>query len=80
MTAPQGRRLATGAADRRRILLVAGLIVLIIVAVVVVWLVRGIGPSHAEVLNEQTKAREIRPLTTSPDPRFDPLPLERERH
>jgi hypothetical protein len=33
-----------------------------------------------KLLNEPTKAREVRPLTTDPDPRFAPLPLEREKH
>jgi len=33
-----------------------------------------------KLLNEPTKAREARPFTTNPDPRFDPLPLEREKH
>jgi len=27
-----------------------------------------------------TKAREARPFTAEPDPRFAPLPLEREKH
>jgi len=33
-----------------------------------------------KLLNEPTKAREVRPFTTAPDPRFAPLPLEREKH
>lgn len=37
-------------------------------------------PGHPAVLNEATEAREIRPFTTSPDPRFAPLPYEEERH
>jgi hypothetical protein len=41
---------------------------------------RTVRPSQVEVLNEPTKAREIRPFTTSFDPRFDPLPIEDEGH
>jgi hypothetical protein len=37
-------------------------------------------PRGPKLLNEPTKAREARPFTTKPDPRFDPLPLEREKH
>ena len=37
-------------------------------------------PSGPKLLNEPTKAREARPLTTQPDSRFDPLPFEREKH
>ena len=33
-----------------------------------------------KLLNEPTKAREVHPFTTAPDPRFAPLPLEREKH
>jgi len=33
-----------------------------------------------KLLNQPTKAREVRPLTTQPDPRFAPLPMEREKH
>ena len=35
---------------------------------------------HPRLLNEPTTAREVRPLSTTPDPRFDPLPLEPEKH
>jgi hypothetical protein len=38
------------------------------------------GRAHAKLLNEPTRAREVRPLSTQPDDRFAPLPLERERH
>jgi|GEM_PF-3735374 len=31
-------------------------------------------------LNQPTKAREARPFSTEPDPRFAPLPLEPEKH
>jgi hypothetical protein len=37
-------------------------------------------PRGPKLLNEPTKAREARPFTTKPDPRFDPLPFEREKH
>jgi hypothetical protein len=33
-----------------------------------------------KLLNESTKAREVRPFSTAPDPRFDPLPHEKEKH
>jgi hypothetical protein len=36
--------------------------------------------SHAKLLNKPTKAREVRPFSTKRDPRFAPLPLEREKH
>jgi hypothetical protein len=39
--------------------------------------VRKHGPS---LLNEQTKAREVRPFSTKPDERFAPLKIEREKH
>jgi hypothetical protein len=32
------------------------------------------------LLNEQTKAREVRPFSTTPDERFTPLKIEREKH
>ena len=41
---------------------------------------RSNAPSHPKVLNEPTKAREVRPFSPKKDARFDPLPLERERH
>jgi hypothetical protein len=41
---------------------------------------RGRGPSHPKILNQVTQAREARPFTTTPDPRFAPLPIEREKH
>jgi hypothetical protein len=37
-------------------------------------------PHGPKLLNENTAAREVRPFTTKPDPRFAPLPLEREKH
>jgi hypothetical protein len=33
-----------------------------------------------KLLNEPTNAHEVHPFTTAPDPRFAPLPLEREKH
>ena len=38
------------------------------------------GRSHEKVLNQPTRGREVRPLSTKPDARFAPLPLEREKH
>lgn len=37
-------------------------------------------PHGPKLLNQFTKAREVRPLTTEPDSRFAPLPIEREKH
>jgi hypothetical protein len=37
-------------------------------------------PHGPKLLNRSTAAREVRPLTTKPDPRFAPLPIEREKH
>lgn len=37
-------------------------------------------PRGPKLLNQPTKAREVRPFSTKPDPRFAPLPLEREKH
>ena len=37
-------------------------------------------PRGPKLLNQPTKAREVRPFSTKPDPRFAPLPLEKEKH
>ena len=54
---------------------------LVALAVVVtgVLVLRQPAPSGPRLLNEQTKAREVRPFSAEPDPRFDPLPFEREK-
>lgn len=65
----------------RRGLLVAVAILALVAASVAIALAReDRGPSHADLLNEPTKAREARPFTTQRDKRFDPYPLEREGH
>lgn len=39
------------------------------------------GRKHGpRLLNEQTKAREVRAFSTKPDARFAPLKIEREKH
>jgi hypothetical protein len=62
------------------IALLMGIVIILGGAVAIGLFVRGNFPDHPDVLNVSTQAREARPLTTSPDPRFDPLPLEREKH
>jgi len=37
-------------------------------------------PEGPRLLNEPTQAREVRPFSSEPDPRFDPLPIEPEKH
>lgn len=43
-----------------------------------VWRQRA--PSGPRLLNELTKAREVRPFSEKPDERFAPLPIEPEKH
>jgi hypothetical protein len=57
-------------------------VMVVLIAVVVgtaVYLTKGRkhGP---KLLNAQTKAREVRPFSTTPDERFAPLKIEREKH
>jgi hypothetical protein len=63
----------------RRLIVVAALLLLAAIATVIV-ISQTSGPRQVQVINEQTEAREIRPFTTSLDPRFDPLPIEEEGH
>jgi hypothetical protein len=49
-------------------------------AVVVLLVIRQRTPSGPRLLNEPTKAREAREFSKEPDPRFDPLPIEPEKH
>lgn len=58
---------------------VALLVLLILIAGIMILVLRQ-QPSGPKLLNEPTKAREVRPFTTTPDPRFDPLPFEPEKH
>lgn len=41
---------------------------------------RGKAPTGPRLLNEATKAREVRPFSEKPDERFAPLPIEPEKH
>jgi hypothetical protein len=68
-----------GSRGRRWALVIVGLAIAVgVVAYAFVALRKPVrGP---ELLNEPTKAREVRPFTTDPDPRFAPLPLEGEKH
>lgn len=66
-----------GRRPRGRLLAVICILILFAGGAVVVLRKTPRGP---KLLNQPTKAREVRPLTTTPDPRFDPLPLEREKH
>ena len=63
----------------RRSLLVALCLVVLVGGALAVVLQRR-RPRGPALVNRPTRAREARPFTTRPDPRFDPLPLERERH
>jgi len=69
---PGGRR-------RRMWYLVILVLLIAVVAGASVYLTKGRkhGPRP---LNEQTKAREVRPFSTEPDERFAPLKIEREKH
>jgi hypothetical protein len=59
----------------------AGLAIAIVIGGAMLGAVFLWGPERGpKLLNEPTKAREVRPFTTEPDPRFAPLPLEREKH
>jgi hypothetical protein len=49
-------------------------------AVATLFVLRQRSPSGPRLLNEPTKAREVRPFSTEPDPRFAPLPIEPEKH
>jgi hypothetical protein len=62
----------------RRNSVVGILVILIALGMSIVGCRRSI--ENPKLLNESTKAREVRPLTAEPDPRFAPLPLEREKH
>jgi hypothetical protein len=66
-----------GRSSSRPILI--GLLVVLFGGVVVLLTVRR-HPRGPRLLNQVTKAREVRPFTTERDPRFDPLPFEREKH
>jgi hypothetical protein len=58
-----------------------GVVVAIALAcAVVVLIVLKRSPGGPKLLNEPTKAREVRPFSPKPDPRFDPLPIEPEKH
>ena len=56
------------------------ILVFVIALIVGGYVYFGRRPTGPKLLNEPTKARETRPLTTQPDPRFDPLPFEKEEH
>jgi hypothetical protein len=62
---------------KRYLIIVLIFIVLIIGEFTFARMTRPHGP---KLLNRSTAAREVRPLTTKPDPRFAPLPIEREKH
>jgi hypothetical protein len=66
-----------GRQQRWRYWIVVGLIALVIGGVFAVFRRAPRGPA---LLNQPTKAREERPFTTEPDPRFAPLPFEPEKH
>jgi len=51
-----------------------------VLAAVAFFVVRQRVPTGPRLLNEPTKAREARPFSAEPDPRFAPLPIEPEKH
>jgi hypothetical protein len=59
-------------------LLLAALAVLVVGSLIVAAIASR--PNHPEVLNEPTRARQVLPFTLTPDPLFDPLPIEPEKH
>ena len=65
--------------ERRRLWPWALLGVLVLAAVIVA-LLHARTPRGPRLLNEATPAREARPLSPEPDPRFAPLPIEPEKH
>lgn len=64
----------------RRHILWIGVGVILLATAVTLLVVRERASRGPRVLNEPTKAREVRPFSDKPDPRFAPLPLEREKH
>jgi hypothetical protein len=71
---PRGNRFRNPIVLAALVVIAAGLIV----TAVLIWRA-GIN-DHPRVLNEPTPARQVIPLSTNPDPRFAPLPIEREKH
>jgi hypothetical protein len=49
-------------------------------SVATIIVIRQCATSGPRLLNEPTKAREARPFSGEPDPRFAPLPIEPEKH
>lgn len=64
----------------RRNLMRYFLIVCILIVLIGGIFLRQRTPRGPKLLNQPTKAREVRPFSTQPDPRFAPLPLEKEKH
>jgi hypothetical protein len=57
------------------------LLALAVLAVAVaVFAIARARPQPVKVLNQPTEARKVKPLSDRPDPRFAPLPIEREKH
>jgi hypothetical protein len=74
---PSPNNKTPGRRNLRRYLILVGLFIVLIAGAVIFFRRPPRGP---KLLNQQTKAREARPFTTKPDPRFDPLPFEPEKH
>lgn len=64
----------------RKLGLIAAVIAALAFVVVAVVLQRIRSPHGPKLLNLPTKAREATPFTREPDPRFEPLPEEPEKH
>ena len=65
--------------NRRQALSVGGALI-VLGAAGLAFYFRQRPPRGPRLLNESTKAREVRPLDKTPDERFAPLPIEREKH
>ena len=65
---------------RRYLAMLIGFLVLLGATVVYAVSVKRDRGDTPKLLNRPTAAREVRPLTDKPDPRFAPLPIEREKH
>jgi hypothetical protein len=55
-------------------------VVVIVFSAAAFVVVRQRAPKGPRLLNQPTKAREVRPFSQKPDPRFAPLPIQPEKH
>ncbi|MEA2162990.1 MAG: hypothetical protein QOK37_1117 [Thermoanaerobaculia bacterium] len=55
-------------------------VVVVVFSAAALVVVRQRSPKGPRLLNQPTKAREVRPFSERPDPRFAPLPIQPEKH